>query len=782
MRKSFLLFILCLVSTVMLHAQNTPSPNVARTRSELTKVIRCAATEHLRRMQELGLAESDQDFENWMSATIAKDAKDRKNAPPRTAAVIYTIPVVVHVYHSGQAVGTGFNITAAQVQSQINRLNLDFQKLNTDVGSVPAIWTGVTADVQIQFCLAKIKNSDGTVLAETGIDRRLQTGMAAAGVSTATADTYKAASIWCADSYFNLWSIPLSGGILGYATFPSTSGLQGLSGVETGCTTAGAVMDDNAFGDNVGLAAGNAPYNRGRTATHEVGHCFGLRHIWGDATTCASSDFCADTPPHSDANYEPAAGGCFTHPYKTGACAANTTGEMTMNYMDYTNDACMYMFTNDQKTRAHTVMLNSPRRRLLPTSQACLNPVPVAAILTSNKTSLCLGQSATFNDATDYTGTIKPTSWVYSFATTGGAGCTPPASVTVTNYSTPATAVSGTPIFGANTTGLSPAVTFSSPGVYTITMVATYNINSANPSLNACTGCYTTTRTATRTITVYPVPTVTMSPASAANCVSYIRLTATGVARTQCGVTNVGPFTYTWSPATALTSTSGAIVQAYPSAPTTYSVVATDANGCPATVPATINMPACVSPTPMPVQLIAFEGQKDKDNSINLDWMTAEEESVSHFEIQRRIGLNEFETIGKAKATNTQMQHRYDFTDDKAPKGMVYYRLKMVDYNGAFAYTNVVGIENTTQKGGILNIYPNPTRSNLSVVIDGKNASSIRIDVVDMLGKTVWANANIVLQNGLNTIELPISQLDKGSYIVRGIQNNQVTQQLFVKE
>ena len=157
-------------------------------------------------------------------------------------------------------------------------------------------------------------------------------------------------------------------GILGFATFPNpgTSGLLGLSPPYGTSTTDGLVMLNSSFG-SIGTAVTNVPYHKGRTATHEIGHWMGLRHIWGDGT-CAT-DYCNDTPPAQQSNF-----GCPSFPFNVGGCAGNTTGEMTMNYMDYTNDLCMYMFSNDQKFRAQLILTNSPMRAALLTSSVCNTP------------------------------------------------------------------------------------------------------------------------------------------------------------------------------------------------------------------------------------------------------------------------------------------------------------------------------------------------------------------------------------------------------------------------
>ena len=288
---------------------------------------------------------------------------------------VFNIPVIVHVIHNNEAINsananTGGNLNAAQIIDQINILNKDYNGLNADTALIPNVFKPVQGKFQINFCLAVV-NPTGGILAEPGIDRinRNTSGWTAPPYSTTyVTNTIKPASIWDPNRYFNIWVCSMSGGILGYATFPNpgTSGLQGLSAPFGTSTTDGVVILNTAFG-SIGTAVNNAPYHKGRTATHEVGHWLGLRHIWGDGT-CAS-DFCNDTPPAQQANYN-----CPTFPYKTGVCTGNTTGEMTMNYMDYTNDLCMYMFTKDQKLRAQLILTNSPMRNALLSSSVCNIP------------------------------------------------------------------------------------------------------------------------------------------------------------------------------------------------------------------------------------------------------------------------------------------------------------------------------------------------------------------------------------------------------------------------
>ncbi len=141
------------------------------------------------------------------------------------------------------------------------------------------------------------------------------------------------------DTKLNIWVCTIGSGILGYAQFPGGN-----------ASTDGVVIDSRYFG-TVGTAT--APFNKGRTATHEVGHWMNLRHIWGD-TTCGN-DYVADTPSHNTANY-----GCPSYPHYS-SCSGSPI-EMTMNFMDYTDDACMYMFSEGQKQRMLAVFLSGGPR------------------------------------------------------------------------------------------------------------------------------------------------------------------------------------------------------------------------------------------------------------------------------------------------------------------------------------------------------------------------------------------------------------------------------------
>jgi hypothetical protein len=247
-------------------------------------------------------------------------------------------PVVVHVVWNTAAQ----NIADAQIQSQIDVLNQDFRMTNPDIGQVPAVWQPVAADARIEFFLAT-EGPDGSPTNGITRTQTQNSSFAQAGNSIKSAAT-GGANPWPADRYLNIWVAPRitspQGDLLGYAQFPGGP-----------AATDGVVILHSAFGTS-GTAA--APFNQGRTATHEIGHWLNLFHIWGDdGTGCSGSDEVNDTPNAAGPNF-----GCPAFPSIT--CNNGPNGDMFINYMDYTNDACMFMFTADQVTRMQAA-LDGPR-------------------------------------------------------------------------------------------------------------------------------------------------------------------------------------------------------------------------------------------------------------------------------------------------------------------------------------------------------------------------------------------------------------------------------------
>jgi len=241
---------------------------------------------------------------------------------------VTTIPTVVHVVYNTAAE----NITVAQIRSQIAVLNRDYRATNPDKSKVPTVFAGLVADARVQFALA---TKDPKGKKTTGITRTKTTKTSFGDDDSVKSTAAGGATAWPASRYLNIWVCTLGGGLLGYAQFPGGP-----------AKTDGVVILNTAFG-NTGTAT--APFDLGRSATHEVGHWLNLRHIWGDTEDCSGTDFVADTPN--------AAGPNFGKPkFPHVSCSNGPNGDMFMNYMDYVDDDSMFMFTTQQVVRMQAAL------------------------------------------------------------------------------------------------------------------------------------------------------------------------------------------------------------------------------------------------------------------------------------------------------------------------------------------------------------------------------------------------------------------------------------------
>ena len=320
--------------------------------------VRCATVEHTEMLyQKFNKVPQPEAFEKWMQ--VRKQAQLQMNRVKRTQAEPYNIPVVIHVIHNGEPIGIGTNISDEQILSQINVLNEDFKRLNADASQTPSLFQPVAGSLDIQFVLAR---QDPSGAPTSGIVRKR--GNKTSYVMSDDVNL-KAQSYWPSENYFNIWVCNLSN-LLGYAQFP-VSNLEGLEEFQNEiATTDGVVISYDAFGSiddgNFNLLAG---FNKGRTLTHETGHFLGLRHIWGDTNSCATTtDYVADTPKQDNETT-----GCPSHPQTS--C---TTTKMFQNFMDYTHDPCMNIFTQGQVERMQVVLENSIRRVSLLNSIGLVSP------------------------------------------------------------------------------------------------------------------------------------------------------------------------------------------------------------------------------------------------------------------------------------------------------------------------------------------------------------------------------------------------------------------------
>lgn len=308
---------------------------------------KCAT--HLLEQQEIKRAPKiKEDFEK----SIHRIIQNRKLSRAADYEIV-TIPVVVHILHPNLALGIKQNLKDEVIKSQIDALNKDFRKLNSDTTNTPASFKSFAADTKIQFCLASV---DPHCNASNGIVR---VANAKASYDVDLIDTLKKLSYWPSDEYLNIWITDLESGFIGYAKFPYGTSLPGLEDGNLNLDPRfdGVVIDYTTFGTTGASLKKN--YNLGRTATHEIGHWLGLRHTWGDDN--CGEDYCNDTPVQNT---------------NTDACNRAQTCDgsslaMMENFLDYTYDACMSLFTKDQADRMRAVLEQSSSRKALIAKNSC---------------------------------------------------------------------------------------------------------------------------------------------------------------------------------------------------------------------------------------------------------------------------------------------------------------------------------------------------------------------------------------------------------------------------
>ncbi|WP_439881018.1 M43 family zinc metalloprotease [Pontibacter sp. MBLB2868] len=282
----------------------------------------CATMDVLERQmkENPGLERRMEAIERHTQKVVANAAKGKPTQPtdpttpspePAPTGIIVRIPVVFHVVYNT----ADQNVSDAMINEQLRVLNEDFRKQNADISKLPSMFGSLDADTEIEFTLGGITRTATSVASFSSNDAVKYTSQGGRDA-------------WDASKYLNFWVCNLGGGLLGYAQFPGGS-----------AATDGVVC---LYSSLPGGTAGN--YNLGRTATHEIGHWMNLRHIWGDRR--CGNDYVDDTPTQQTSN-----GGCPSFPKPT----CNNTSDMFMNYMDYTYDACMYMFTYGQKERMRAV-------------------------------------------------------------------------------------------------------------------------------------------------------------------------------------------------------------------------------------------------------------------------------------------------------------------------------------------------------------------------------------------------------------------------------------------
>ncbi len=405
-----LIFSLLLISTVTMYSQSKKSEKAnwnfheseeAKKSLEETGFVRCSTVEYNEALRKVNPNNpSDEEFEAWLAPLIQakkQEIAEQKARNPLYRAVV-TVPIIFHIITDGTAPS---NISAALVEAQIDQLNLDFNDL---AGSSYA----QSATAEITFIPALV-DPDGNVLAEPGINRVTDYGAGpfpSSDFDVGGGGLEIKSTQWDFNQYANVWVAQLSGGLLGYAQFPSNSTLPGFPGSGGADINNGVVCGTGTIG-SVAMPGSAPPYNLGRTLTHEVGHWIGLRHIWGDGG-CGVDDFCDDTPESDASNF-----GCATGHESCGST------DMVENYMDYSDDACMDTFTEDQVLRILTVLDNADGISNLPDSTA--GTADYSIVFDEDEMDICDGADAVYtfeyNALDDFTEEV-------TFTGSGPAGLT----------------------------------------------------------------------------------------------------------------------------------------------------------------------------------------------------------------------------------------------------------------------------------------------------------------------------------------------------------------------
>jgi hypothetical protein len=444
-----------------------------------------------------GTKAPSEQWDAWFNSKV-EEYKATKSRP-QTAPVTMVIPVIVHVIHGGESIATFPNISGAQIRSQIKVMNDDFAAKGYNIGALAA--TGFSAvgaaNTNISFCLAQF-DPDGNALAEPGIDRvnyNTQNWQnpnipgSANNFQNFMDGTVKPATIWNPIYYFNIWvsDINPTAYLLGYATFPSQSGLSGLTSNLGGPFSDGIWIWSKAFGN---LGSLDPTYNRGRTAVHETGHWLGLRHIGGDpnaaAGDCNATDYCADTPPQKGGFGGGSNGqnfGAPSYPLHVNVCGS-PYGDMFMNFMDYSDDAVLSMFTPDQNDRIQAAMLNGGFRNQLSASSAT-QCIGIPTVYFGDVQSGCVQGGSALDFQTD---AAAGTSYTWS--------AEPPAGV----------------VFMPTANSASPSITFPTSGTYTVKVMSsnTIGVSTSTTEVEAqlCTGI-SKNGSAAKALNIWPNPSST---------------------------------------------------------------------------------------------------------------------------------------------------------------------------------------------------------------------------------------------------------------------------------
>ncbi len=400
--------------------------------------IRICATDDIHQQKMNTDSEYAQSY-NELESLVNKFVSENPNGLSSKAVV--TIPVVFHVVLTS-AQFTSF--PDSRITEQMTVLNRDYAGLNTH--SMGAFSSTLKSNTELQFCLAAVNPTGG---ATNGIEKKILATSQTWGTSSTIKHTSQGGlDSWDANRYLNIWVCNLGGGLCGYALYP-TAPLSNEYGLV-------------CHYQYVGVTGASAPFNLGGTTTHEIGHCFNLKHIWADAAGCSPDDLISDTPPQDQENY-----GTPSSPLYD-ACSTTSPGVMFMNFMDYVDDVAYTNFTPGQKTRIQACFQAGGPLYNLSLSNACTggSTAPVAAF-TGTPTAVNVGGTVTYSSQS--TGTIASYSWSFPGGTPATSTSAGPVTVT---YNTAG-------VYNATLTVGTPTNTLTKTSYITVTSCGTsgYNLN-----------------------------------------------------------------------------------------------------------------------------------------------------------------------------------------------------------------------------------------------------------------------------------------------------------------
>jgi chitodextrinase len=721
----FVLFVVFILSAMLANAQE-------RT---------CATMEVLEQMksEDPGLERRIQEIERHTETYVHGDHVHTRN--------VITIPVVVHVVWR-----TNFpveNISDAQVLSQIAVLNEDFGAYNADLSQLPALFQGVLGNAQIQFCMAQ-RDPNGNPT--NGINRVQSSRTSTWGTNNAVKNPSQGGvAPWDATRYLNVWVCAIGGGILGYAQFPGGS-----------LSTDGVVIDYRYYG-TTGTAT--APFNKGRTGTHEVGHWLNLRHIWGDAT--CGNDFVSDTPVHNAPNY-----GCPTFPHYS-TCSGNPV-EMTMNYMDYTDDACMYMFSAGQSTRMNAVLAPGGFRHSLLTSDGCTPPGSVCNVPNGLSASNITSSSATLgwsavSGASSYNVRLRPTG-----TSTWSTNSTSSTSFNATGLSSSTTyEFQVQTVCGGNSSNWSASTNFTTQSAATCGTPAGLNAtnittNSAMLNWNSVSGA------SSYNVRLRPVGATTWTTGST----SGTSINATGLSSNtnyEFQVQAVCSVTGNWS-ASATFTTSGSTGCTDPYEPNNNSSSSTS-------FPLGSTIQALISPS----------GDQDWYRFNNTNSQRNIQAYMTNLPADYDMQLYRVNTLLVTSQNGGTNDELINYNTTRT--GTHY--IRVYGYNGANnssnCYSLTINISSSSFRDGgeavVLGdieeeqpdffIFPNPASSTLTMDIPVESEAPTRIFIYDMTGKLLVQQSES-LAKGYSIARVDVSNLPNGMYVVRVQNGNFISNQKFI--